>query len=390
MRLDHADFEDVSRTIYAVGTVTDVEKDADDPMTAKSRVKVKIGDGDPSGFIPIFFHPKNLYWDGPGGIKATDYDVDEKLFKRAWMSFRYGDEVAVLLRADPTNVLEPYAAVAFADGVPRIGENCLKITYPNTSVIKALPPGAYPAGDTGPDGLDLKLVTDCERLVEGETVAQITFTIPVSCGDTYGNFNQNIYQLGRWFWILTFTRYLWFADVYAKNYNWIYRYLIPIGPILFVLRTNTRKTDLGSGFSAPYVYSSSNEQEGPQLPGYGSEEDAQAACNAEQAILAAATTHEPLYTPQTIWGGVSTPDEVIIQGAITLFQVYAAINNEDAQAAARNLSQWPPAGFIAQWNGLGAAIGFDDVAEAQLDLGIKVRPHTKAELQAADMWPPEE
>lgn len=119
MRIDHPDFGDVSKTTYSKGVITDFEKIQDDPIQVKSRVKVKIEGEEESDYIPIFYHPKILYWDGPGDPPvplATDFNAEGKYFERAWMSFRGGDEVAVMLQKGT-----PVAVIGFADGVPRIG-----------------------------------------------------------------------------------------------------------------------------------------------------------------------------------------------------------------------------------------------------------------------------
>lgn len=122
-RLDHPDFKDVSKTTFAKGTIKEFDKISDDPLKVRSMVKVEVEGSGESDFIPLFFHPKKEYWDDEEeDIKATDFNQGKKYFEQAWMSFREGDEVRVMLRDGA-----PYAVMGFHDGVPRVGENILKI-----------------------------------------------------------------------------------------------------------------------------------------------------------------------------------------------------------------------------------------------------------------------
>lgn len=161
-RLDHPTFGDVCKTTYAVGVITDFEKIQDDPIQVKSRVKVKIGDGEESDFIPLFFNPKALYWDGDG-VLAQDFDEEMGAFKQAWQSFRGGDEVAVMLKEGV-----PVAVMGFADGVPRIGEDIGKLVAPAPNdpleqYFQMSKQNTYPSG-AGPDSLGLGLLTVAQCL----------------------------------------------------------------------------------------------------------------------------------------------------------------------------------------------------------------------------------
>lgn len=121
-RLDHPDLGDVRKTFYAKGVITEFKKISDDPVRLASQVKVEV-DGQESGFIPLFYHPKAQYWDDDDAL-ATDVNQDDLYFEKAGMSFQSGDEVAVMFKEDVA-----VAAVGFADGVPRLGENVFKITW---------------------------------------------------------------------------------------------------------------------------------------------------------------------------------------------------------------------------------------------------------------------
>jgi hypothetical protein len=179
-RIDHPDFGDVYKTTYVKGVITDFEVTSFYRFRVKSMVKVS-GDWGESGYIPLFYHPKPQFWDDPNGNLATDYNAGGGYFEKAWMSFRVGDEVVVMLKEG-----KPVAVVGFADGVPRIGENLIKIvTLPPTSpgwfydaiiIFQCDPPNVYFIGggsssssfyyscqpisetENGPDGSDLKLV----------------------------------------------------------------------------------------------------------------------------------------------------------------------------------------------------------------------------------------
>jgi hypothetical protein len=163
-RLVHPDIGDVLQTDYAKGVISDFKVKSEDPFAVVSRVKVKLIDeegneGEESDYIPIFYHPKKGLWDDRGfrdasgnlkdGEKDYTYATDLKkepgegdepedygYFEKAWMSFRCGDEVIVMLKPESKDnpELKPCAVVAFADGVKRPGENVFKMTglrYPD-------------------------------------------------------------------------------------------------------------------------------------------------------------------------------------------------------------------------------------------------------------------
>lgn len=128
-RLDHPSFQNVHRTTFAKGVITDVEKVTDDPMDVKSMVKVKIEGYEESDFIPIFYHPKKQYWDDDEH-QAIDYDAENKYFHKAWMSYRIGDEAVVLMQAakDSKKLVAKFV-VGFVDDYPRLGEMLARFDY---------------------------------------------------------------------------------------------------------------------------------------------------------------------------------------------------------------------------------------------------------------------
>lgn len=167
-RLDHPGFGEVCKTTFAKGTITDFEKISDDPIQVKSRVKV-TGDFGESDYIPTFYHPKSGYWDDETAappVLATDFDEETGAFKQAWMSFRVDDEVIVMLKEGV-----PVAVMGFADGVPRIGENILKMEDketedPDNLYYLRMDRGEEAADinstEKGPDNLDLGLKLEIE------------------------------------------------------------------------------------------------------------------------------------------------------------------------------------------------------------------------------------
>jgi hypothetical protein len=171
-RLDHPHFANVGRTVYAKGVITDFELVSDDPIQVASRVKVKIGEGEEyDEYIPLFYQPKAQYWDDENAeVLATDYDEEFGCYKRAWRSFRCGDEVAVMLQSEASveGELKPVAVVGFADGVPRIGEAIIKhkvTMYDGGVNYYYQKQGArveyYDKTDeVGPDGVPLRLETE--------------------------------------------------------------------------------------------------------------------------------------------------------------------------------------------------------------------------------------
>lgn len=177
-RVDHPDFGDVVKTTFTKGVIIDFQKVSNDPFQVQSLVKVQVKGVSTGDYIPIYFNPKQGYWYNKGSG-----------FDKAWMSFRCGDEVVVMLKE---NV--PVAVMGFVDGVPRIGENLIKVkTLPPSSgwfydailIFQCNPPWVYFIGgpssstslhyppkslsEVGPDGADLKLVAPpiLDRVVQG-------------------------------------------------------------------------------------------------------------------------------------------------------------------------------------------------------------------------------
>lgn len=357
MRINYADWGDVYKGDIAIGVISDFEVIQEDPFQVNSRVKVKIGGGEESEFIPLFYHPKAKYWDDEEkDILATDFDEINKFFKQAWMSFRCGDEAVVKLRpTEEGGELKPYAVIGFADGVPRIGENIIKI---NDGYGKMVPGEVYPSAN-GPDGLVLRIDQECEKIV---------LELYESYEELVGNFG------GGGFCIVTHSEILpWglglyyrrcWLDWYGKN-CFLYRrhsavqrvlYLAPVGPLLYVIRMetgggHTYRTETTITFLRSTVSSLENPYPLEDVPEcYVIEEQP---CNyPEYQDDDDATTHY-------------------------LDDVFVALYNKENLEAARsgNLDNFVTCGFdFPEYE-------FPDAPK------IYVRPHTKEELVDAGMWP---
>ena len=212
LRLDHPTFGDVYKTTFAKGVITEFQGPV---SNIQSMVKVEVA-GDESNFIPLFYHPKEKYWDDEeGGGLAQDFDETNGYFKKARMSFQSGDEVAVMLQAGV-----PVAVVGFADGVPRIGENAVKISWekwngePHFAYFKAailkesygIGSGGSALGEIdteppGPDDSDLGLLTEafllCETAEDSHIISNpSSFGNPWIVQTTYYKYHEYLIRLG--------------------------------------------------------------------------------------------------------------------------------------------------------------------------------------------------
>lgn len=197
-RLNFGDFSDVSQTTFAVGTIADVKTLQDNPIVPTSLVKVQVPGGQESDWIPLFFTPKLNYWDlcpdwatdllsqdiNPDALNENPNPADF-YFKTAWTSFCPGDQVKVVLQNGVA-----IAVVGFADGVPRIGENIVKFVV--SGLDYGIPdeeswytafgsPGGGPGewasnqSDTGPDGNSLCLAKPYTPTVGADVTQTMTY-----------------------------------------------------------------------------------------------------------------------------------------------------------------------------------------------------------------------
>ena len=245
-RLDHPNFKDVKGTDYAVGTITAIQQDDTDPDVLKviSKVKVQIEGQAESDYLPLFFCPKEGYWD-TADHQAKDFNEDDKYYENAWMSFRVGDEVKVLLQAQDGGDLIPFAVLGFADDVPRIGEYVAKMVFNDTAVyIKLFVGEENENEDKGPDEKDLKLVQECQIYDLGETGDEVIknecqfwnnltreytkqsnfeYECPHPYEDTPTGWDEE-----KWYEYYD----IWSWTKTTQNYH-SYAILLPIGPILY-------------------------------------------------------------------------------------------------------------------------------------------------------------
>lgn len=349
-RLDHPFLQDVLDTTYAKGVITNFKMtpksecdpllfypgkfsgdDQVDPFRVKSLVKVKIEDRDESDWLPLFYCPKAHMWDDTDmivsdidgndrtvnpGVLATNLNLANQgiagapqWFEKAWMSFRFQDEVVVLLQKGV-----PVAVIGFADGVPRVGEGVFLLNVrPMSGPIPD--PGASEqpryvridemklnaGGATGPDGLDLKLVQAVPILFDYYyEIVGISYTV----------------------------------RIYYKVWS------IILGPKLIVMA---------------------------QCAG------AIAAHGALANIYIALATQENIDAVLPIAQAVATPELTIGGIFINPFE-----NQPNFFRQSDTLSMTPGASLNDVFQ-----VGINDMWWSS----VYVRPHTKTELQAADMWP---
>lgn len=408
MRLDHPNWGDVRRTTYAAtGVISDVKvinQTQYEPFEVQSQVKVTTG-GQESDWIPLWYHPKVKYWDGLGTPPvplATDYNEESKYFERAWMSFRVGDEAIVLLQATEDNpTLTPFAVLGFADGVARIGENLFHITAVN-KIFSIIDQGLYNK-TVGPDGLPLILETDCEKITdfkmeEGQGLPHYG-TCVCSGGQAWAYWGAPPGDpVERWASALSGWITEWYYVPINHLFTWRMRYLVPIGPVLFVILEQT-----WTNFSNVSYFWYEGETAGCPPP---------ADCNfyhwwgfdTEEEAFADAMNRLANFQQQCVGcvGPGAQPDESekFSVSSEPEIWIYAALYNEDNLKIARN-GDWsneynPPIPFVAQdpWFSYAVSDVIKNLApfgdspdQPNLDLKIKVRPHSKADMQNAGLWP---
>ncbi len=420
--------------------------DPDVPMENKdiaveSMVKVKI-DGVESELIPIFCHPKVNYWDDEDPISpvlATDFNEEQGCHKLAWQSFRVDDEVAVMLKEG-----KPVAVVGFADGMPRIGEAIFQMEYDTIggdSKIYQWQPGlrgpaipqegkGYPYGtfnvdNKGPDDLSLGLKTEALKICDtGEKTVEATDT-------------QLIYYF-RYVVVDGIPGYTVEPNTVTTTYKVKRRYveyLISVGPFLYILQLlhNNITTTITNSAVGEKVYNYTDCTAPTICWGYYVIENINVnAVKSEVSMLSKiysdktkeeaiemGKTHESLdlFPPDT--GGFYFLNYPVWY---QFFWVYDYVEGREIKAVNPSFSPdnplWNPAfnfsGFRgADWSGWifqpdwsirlftsylqeffttdgTVADDGEHPNPNQIDpstLKIFTRPHTKAELQAAGMWP---
>ena len=358
-RLDHPDFGVVCRVSYAKGVITEVKTLQDDPLKMASQAKVKVADEE-SDFIPIFFCPKKQYWDTEDH-EAQDINQDEKLYENAWMSFRGDDEVKVMLCDG-----KAFAVIGFLDGVPRIGEDIINIyaeegngTGHKVSIQcskKGQQYGEVDAGEIGPDGLNLGLKK------EGTLICQAHKEITTFLG--YYDFvgapwdGESSDESNKWY---SLTRY---------DDSYYYEWLIQVGSIMFIFQCYSNSTRiLTINYINPHL---------PYEPGFS----------------------DPMgYTaPFSVLAAPYKKD--VYDAAISTGEGHSGLDPDDIDEG------WQEVGSRGYWldypgftyqedftmnivnnDNLNHQSYWDDHSFDITKFVLKIRPHTKEELQAAGMWP---
>jgi hypothetical protein len=367
LRLDHPDFGDVLKTTFAKGIITEFQGAG---RNIQSMVKVEV-EGDESDFIPLFYHPKEKYWDDEaGGGLAQDFDDTKGCFKKGWMSFQSGDEVAVMMQEGV-----PVAVVGFADGVPRIGENAVKMSwqkwngephfvYFKAAVLKesygsgsggsAL--GSIDSDPPGPDGAeDLGLLTEAFKLCETAEDSHV-FEAPASLGNpwitqtSYYKYHEYLIRLGG--------KAIIFQIGSSRHYVEGFKASFPDGPV---------KSDEPWGDPYPFwLYSP------PEWSFLGATDKR----DLIESTKDLGETHSG-YSAYSIHNGDYNG------GNHHIFVPYSGFSFQQVLCDAFGWSPFygtgPNAFDPGSWSGMNVTKGSS--------VKIYIRPHTKTELQDAGMWP---
>lgn len=234
-RIKHPDFGDVYKTVYRKGIIKELKKVQDDPITFESLAKVEIEGQETEDYLPLFYHPKKQYWDDDHH-QATDFNEELRYFERAWMSFRPGDEVVVMLQEN-----KPVLIIGFADATPKVGENIIRMEFyiapfedhrecnydPSQSHDHSVPGSEHTVylnalkkkidddpdlPEPTPDGTPLGLTKECERIL----------------------FEQEHWNFDRASWNTTIHEHFTFTMA-----DWI----AIVGPIIYIFQFVSRKDD---------------------------------------------------------------------------------------------------------------------------------------------------
>ena len=439
LRINHPDWKDVYNTTYVKGVLSDFKVKSEDPFQVVSMVKVKIDDVETEEFIPLFYHPKKGYWDDRGyrnelgnlkdGEKDRNYATDFKekgegneeeeahaYFVKAWMSFRCGDEVVVMLHEGV-----PIAVVGFADGVPRPGENLFKMTgkeYYETDIAEKFyyafnslqenftsygtPYGTYPAGaelkDDAilPEGFDKDKICVTQKFIKKPKYISRTLTVRSGwyCVERVlvDNYILAVFANG---------------DLIERHYS--HDFYWAVGPVMFCWRI-TKVYSMADNCNYVLAVQHGSEWEPANLPdlwgdewdvdpltlGFKPENIEPCDWRGEHEI----PTHPEL--PPFSWEDYPTyeddyyssnPTWTWIDGVLQPFNqpFYCAVykpelwENPDYKDMVLQEVDFYWFALIPRW--VQASMGYSWDPESY---EIYVPPHTKAELQAADMWPEEE
>ena len=434
-RLDHPDFSDVYKTVYSKGVITEFQQLQDDPIEVAPLVKVEVEGVGESDWIPLFFHPKPQYWDDDH--KATDFNQKGKYFEKAWMSFRESDEIVVMLRAPAAGgELEPFAALAFADGVPRIGEDIIKIEMedindatPRSLHLQASKETTYGDLDEemkGPDDLVLNLKQDCERIIYEEEMDTSTRTwnfMNPPAWYQYAQWNADN-QVKQFHWDESVTPRVCICDALQFSEVWmqamdlkavVQEFLVPVGPILYLFqflgyeREPSKYWGLlfigchhfvsGFGHCANDMAIETDEL-CFGMPGPDGRGNLLACPNVEQISFLGYGTYDPVNASKTI-GYIIDAKVKAAPYSKELFEKMQGVSSQISPMEAYHLRVFHGQDWSNQYEEFTEQVQFSQYLSwlqklqpyaslFETDLSsilLSVRPHTKEELQEAGMWP---
>lgn len=354
-RLDHPDWGVVGRVSYAKGTITEVQKLQDAPIKMASKVKVKVAD-EKSDLLPLFYRPKKQYWDTPEH-QAQDINQAEKLYENAWMSFRGDDEVKVVLVEG-----KPVAVLGFADHIRRIGEDIIKIYTEQHNGeshnlhLQCSKKGkqylGVDANSIGPDNVDLGLAKEaaliCDSYIEEDTFigCKTINQLNISCGDPNACYAETSCQ-----------------EYYYREW------LVVVGPIMYIFQC-------WANDGRDYI---------EQLNGCIS-------------VTTGFTNYLRTTSPFSILAAPYSQE---------LYDATVALGGSNSNLNAREIDEnWHSIGDRGYWLdypgfvyqeeftmnifnniNLNRMWADDETAFDITKFALHIRPHTKAELQAAGMWP---
>ena len=307
--------------------------------------------------------------------------------------------------------MTPLAVMAFADGVPRIGEDVIKIVangapdnpyYAQCSLMSwdAL---LYEGKDNGSDGSPLQLVKKCELILEQQQVipGDHLHGDPIKYLDTdyYYDFEANPDNFYRGSGKNSHTFY-WesFTKTDDADYIIVRHYLVNIGPILYCIEftwTYNYSGDIHEHFYTEVIDPDLTWDDYNFYPVLFADWMAGAiSVNAEYAALLAEKIAEGYGTDKTIQG-LYSPTSIMCCAVYAapfsdkLYEATKAVANAPTMSSPEDCEGMKQAyeGFTFQemfTNSLYTYFGANIIGS---ELDIFVRPHSKAELQAAGLWP---
>lgn len=393
-RLDHKDFSEVIGTSFASGVVTDFKKVSDDPLIVESMVKVLVN-GDESDYIPLFYSPRLGYWDTTDHL-SQDFNP-AGYFENAWMSFRRDDEVKVMLRDG-----KPVAVLGFLDGIPRVGEDIVKVIANSIVWWQMSKQATYKDGDKSPDGFDLGLKLSADLITEMSGLQIPWYAHKTLSESSFASlaFTDVPFNVNSIFEIFSGTTRYYYANltltITTQQFSAIPRcqiHLLKIGPILFLIVAKWFQTisrivsSTHSDVSGWHIACTFGA--GKNYPGWipFTEDGCPAVMASVEANIAGGNYTLDFGPPDDMSEHMTPQVNLDIYAALYSDKLYEEIkSNPPSYDFNKNtLIPDPPNGFTYQ-SGF-----FSNIDHLRVDitkgLSYYMRPHTKKELQDAGMWP---